>query len=258
MRWFGSLFLLLSCGCGPDAEVSVGDTALESDWTADFTALTDAQLEAALSAGLSRCSLFASFAFVYSDSDAAITEASPPACPTTAVQGSVVTFTGGCTADGSYTYGGVLEADNAGGLYASYLEGQDTTLNFEDYSMVDDFGSWRFDGSWTVPPEAADLRSLESVDLRCDLGSGTFGTTGSMECVAGEYGRECVFLEGMEGEVEGVGRFGLSGSFTSTEAGYDGVLTLEGAQTLIFQLSDAADGCTPYTVDGVASEHCGS
>ena len=83
MSWFRALSLmflacLAACASNPDDAVSNGpasDTAdATSSWEADFSGLSAAQLDAALSAGLARCSLFASFAFVYSDMDAAITE----------------------------------------------------------------------------------------------------------------------------------------------------------------------------------------
>lgn len=266
MSWFRALSLmflacLAACASNPDDAVSNGpssDTAdATSSWEADFSGLSAAQLDAALSAGLARCSLFASFAFVYSDMDAAITEASSAACPTTEVSGTMVRFTGGCTATDSYTYGGLLEADNAGGLYAAYEDGKETTLNFQDYSMTDAYESWSFQGSWSVPSESAAIRTVEDVALSCDVGGGTtFGTFGSIDCVAGEHGRECDLLEGMEGEVDGVGRFGLSGSFAATETGYDGRLQLDGMQTLVFELSEAAQGCIPYALDGVPGEFC--
>ena len=266
MSWFRSLSLvplvsLASCASNPDDSTRNGpssDTAEAAGaWEADFAGLSEAQLDAALSAGLAHCPLFASFAFVYSDMDAAITEASPPACPTTEVSGTMVRFTGGCTATGSYTYGGIFEADNAGGLYADYEDGKETTLNFQEYSMADAYGAWSFHGSWSVPPESAENHTVEDVALSCDLGGGTtFGTFGSMDCVAGEYGRECDLLQGMEGEIEGVGRFGLSGSFVVTETGHDGWLQLEGIQTLVFDLSGTVEGCIPYTLDDAPGEYC--
>ena len=168
----------------------------------------------------------------------------------------MVRFTGGCTADGSYAYEGVFEADNAGGLYASYQAGQDTLLRFEEYSMRDSYTSWSFDGEWTLPPEGEDGYAVEEIAMRCDLGRGFFETTGALSCTMGEYGRDCTLLDGLEGAVDGVGRFGLSGSFKVTESGYQGALELSGQQRLTFDLSEAEEGCFPYTLDDVAGEHC--
>ena len=265
MSWFRflplSIPMLVSCAGSLDDSATSrlsDDTAYAAgSWEADFAGLSEAQFDAALSAGLAYCPLFASFAFVYSDMDATITEASPPACPTTEVEGTMVRFTGGCTASGSFTYTGIFEADNAGGLYADYEDGRDTILTFQEYSMADSYGSWLFNGSWSVPPESAAERAVEDVALSCDLGGGTtFGTFGSMECGSGEYGRECDLLQGMEGEIEGVGRFGLSGSFVVTETGHDGWLQLEGIQTLVFDLSGTVEGCIPYTLDDAPGEYC--
>ncbi len=257
-----TLFLLLACAgdtvdpttTGP----SLDDTATvgEPRWETDLSDLSADQLDGALSAGLARCPLFAGFAFVYSDMDAVITELSPQPCPAVGVAGTMVRFTGGCTAPNSYTYGGVFEADNAGSLFAPYQDTLDTTLTFLDYYLEDTWSSWSFDGSWTLPPEGSDTQAPEEVALSCNLGRSTFGTFGALDCTAGEYGRECELLEGTEGEVDGVGRFGLSGSFASTETGYDGWLQLDGLQTLVFQLSDAANGCVPYTLDGEPREYC--
>ena len=263
MRFVLLCAVLISC----DGNLDVSSTdssdrgeANDSDsasWGADFDGLTGEQMDGVLRAGLSQCSLLATYAFSYSDMDAALTEMTPPACPATEVEGTMVRFTGGCTASGSFSYEGVLEADNAGGMFASYEDGRNTDLRFADYSMTDAYDAWWFDGSWSLPSNATEAGTLETVSLSCDLGNGSFGTFGEQDCVTGEYGRECTYSEGTEGEAGGVGRFGLSGSFAVTEKGYDGTLTMEGQQTLIFLLSDASDGCTPYTLDGVPGEHCG-
>ena len=263
MRYWVMCTALMACDGGQhDSDTAILDSgepsgSEPSSWDASFEGLTAERMDGVLRAGLSHCSLLATYAFSYSDMDAALTEMSPPACPTTEVEGSMVRFTGGCTAAGSYTYEGVLEADNAGGMFGSYVDGQNTDLRFDDYSMTDSYDAWWFDGLWSLPSDATDAGTLETVSLSCDLGNGSFGTFGEQDCAAGEYGRECTYSEGTEGEAGGVGRFGLSGSFAVTEKGYDGTLTMEGQQTLIFQLAEAADGCTPYTLDGVPGEHCG-
>lgn len=258
------VFLSVVCAChgnpeGPGlagTDMEDGNDSNSSTWDASFENLDADRMDLVLRSGLSHCSLLATYAFAYSDMDAAITEATPEACPTTEVEGTLVRFIGGCTASGSFTYEGMLEADNAGGLFANHEEGRNTHMRFEDYSMTDSFDAWWFDGSWALPFDATDAGTLEQVALSCDLGKGSFGTFGEQDCVAGEHGRECTYGAGVEGEVSGVGRFGLSGSFAVTEDGYDGELTMKGRQTLVFLLSDASEGCTPYTVDGQPGMHC--
>ena len=113
-----------------------------SSWDATLR-LTAEQMDGVLRAGLSPYSLWR-LCFSYSDMDAALTEISPPACPTTEVEGNMVRFTGGCAT--GYTYEGVLEADNAGGMFGSYVDGQNTDLRFDDYSMTDSYDACWFDG----------------------------------------------------------------------------------------------------------------
>ena len=109
--------------------------------------------------------------------------------------------------------------------------------------MTDSYDAW-FDGLWSLPSDATDAGTLETVSLSCDLGNGSLVPLGWITLLANMVAN--VLQRRTEGEAGGVGRFGLSGSFAVTEKGYDGTLTMEGQQTLIFQLAEAADGCTVH------------
>ncbi len=231
-----SLLALPACGA---------DDATDGTLDATFSTADDQHRVRAIGSAVGMDYMISMFiASAYAGVDA------PDGCPRSVVDGSVTTVTGGCDTDDGRVEGTVV-IDNVPTFF-----GEDTTdrtrpqtVEFDGYVAGAPDDQWAIDGSIRVDVDRA-------ISAQLTVGTqGLFSTT-DLRMTCTDIGA-CTAGAGSWADVDGIGRFAISGTWNLDEEAPAGRVTLTGAEVLVLDLDANANGCIPFTIDGEpAGELC--